>query len=371
MRIQLDSPGLQASTAGARVPESDPLHRASAPSQTSALASAGKSRDQALDNVQCLTSSLSVSTLCTRSTSTTEPFSSLCIQSPSATHPHNNLLASSARAQDWADLPDDTLKYIFSQLQPASLRGIRLVCSAWHRTVSRFIVSLQPESFRGKHLGWRFPYLQVLDLRHADTCITHEGTCLSMQSSLDDTDLAQLAHLPQGLQSLQLGNSPYIHGSGLQHLPVGLRELNLTGCCSLRDEGLLHLAALTGLTLLSLASCPRLTDTGLSHLGCLSTLRALILSSNSLITDFGLVLLTQVTGLRSLELHGLKGVSQKGFAELSLHPHLDVTISLCNVPAKKADPGSILSGIKWMRPYRMIKPPPPVRLDIKVLEHVV
>lgn len=54
-----------------------------------------------------------------------------------------------AAPHEWADLPDDALKYIFSQLQPASLRGIRLVCAAWHRTVSRFIVSLQPESFRG------------------------------------------------------------------------------------------------------------------------------------------------------------------------------------------------------------------------------
>ncbi len=57
--------------------------------------------------------------------------------------------ASRSAARDWAELPDDALKYIFGQLQPASLRGIRLVCSAWLKTVSRFIVSLQPETFRG------------------------------------------------------------------------------------------------------------------------------------------------------------------------------------------------------------------------------
>ena len=55
-------------------------------------------------------------------------------------------------AHNWSHLPDDVLKHIFGQLQPASLRGIRLVCTAWHRTVSRFIVSLQPESFRGTAL---------------------------------------------------------------------------------------------------------------------------------------------------------------------------------------------------------------------------
>ena len=66
----------------------------------------------------------------------------------------------SSTGPEWAELPDDALKYIFSQLQPASLRGIRLVCSAWLRTVGRFIVTLQPESFTGTGfqpfvaLGW-------------------------------------------------------------------------------------------------------------------------------------------------------------------------------------------------------------------------
>ena len=52
-------------------------------------------------------------------------------------------------ASNWSELPDDALKYIFSHMQPASLRGIRLVCTAWLKTVSRFIVSLRPESFQG------------------------------------------------------------------------------------------------------------------------------------------------------------------------------------------------------------------------------
>lgn len=66
MRIQVDCPGLQAGIAEAGVQGTEPLHRASAPSQTSRLALAGKPRDQALDSVQCLTSTLSVNTLCTR-----------------------------------------------------------------------------------------------------------------------------------------------------------------------------------------------------------------------------------------------------------------------------------------------------------------
>ena len=66
----------------------------------------------------------------------------------------------------------------------------------------------------GKGLGPRFPHLQVLDLRHADSRITNSGDILSMQSSLDDADLQQLMHLPASLESLQLGNSLHILGSG-------------------------------------------------------------------------------------------------------------------------------------------------------------
>ncbi|KAK9848109.1 hypothetical protein WJX84_008708, partial [Apatococcus fuscideae] len=160
--------------------------------------------------------SLPINLLHIRSTSTTEPFSSLdhdpLAAAVAADEAENDNMDCCGPAHNWSHLPDDVLKHIFGQLQPASLRGIRLVCTAWHRTVSRFIVSLQPESFRGSQLGRQFPYLQVLDLRHADTCITQEGGALGLQSLLADADLEQLAHLPASLRSLQLGNSPHIFG---------------------------------------------------------------------------------------------------------------------------------------------------------------
>lgn len=53
---------------------------------------------------------------------------------------------------------------VLEQLQPSTLRVLRLVCRGWEGATSRLLVHLRPEGIAGKHLARRFPSLHSLDL---------------------------------------------------------------------------------------------------------------------------------------------------------------------------------------------------------------
>ncbi len=53
---------------------------------------------------------------------------------------------------------------VLDQLQPSTLRVLRLVCRGWEAAASRLLVHLRPEGIAGKQLASRFPSLHSLDL---------------------------------------------------------------------------------------------------------------------------------------------------------------------------------------------------------------
>lgn len=55
-------------------------------------------------------------------------------------------------------------RQVLDQLQPSTLRVLRLVCRGWEAAASRLLVHLRPEGIAGKQLASRFPSLHSLDL---------------------------------------------------------------------------------------------------------------------------------------------------------------------------------------------------------------
>ena len=53
---------------------------------------------------------------------------------------------------------------MLEQLQPSTLRVLRLVCRGWEGATSRLLVHLRPEGIARKQLARRFPSLHSLDL---------------------------------------------------------------------------------------------------------------------------------------------------------------------------------------------------------------
>ncbi|KAI7839637.1 hypothetical protein COHA_006636 [Chlorella ohadii] len=185
--------------------------------------------------------------------------------------------AAAAAAAPWADPPDDILKRVLDQLQPSTLRVLRLVCRGWEAAASRLLVHLRPEGIAGKQLASRFPSLHSLDL--SNCCMGVDFTTprmLRLQSLLCNEHLAELAGLGR-LEQLSLRGCSRLTGAGLAQLGClrrSLTMLNLSNCTGLTDDCLAALAAaLPQLATLNLQGCSGLGDEAISHLVNMPNLR--------------------------------------------------------------------------------------------------
>lgn len=167
---------------------------------------------------------------------------------------------------------------VLDQLQPSTLRVLRLVCRGWETAASRLLVHLRPEGIAGKQLGHRFPSLHSLDL--SNCCMGVDFTTPRMLRlqvrgqgvwrgyppglaawALVVVGAALVTHarLPRSAATSHLSPSPNQHSLLCYPYPQSL----------LCNEHLGELAGLSRLEQLSLRGCSRLTGAGLAQLGCL------------------------------------------------------------------------------------------------------
>lgn len=235
-------------------------------------------------------------------------------------------------ATPWADVPDDILRRVLDQLQPSTLRVLRLVCRGWETAASRLLVHLRPEGIAGKQLGHRFPSLHSLDL--SNCCMGVDFTTprmLRLQSLLCNEHLGELAGLSR-LEQLSLRGCSRLTGAGLAQLGClrrSLTMLNLSNCTGLTDDCLAALAAaLPQLATLNLQGCSGLGDEAISHLVNMPHLRHILLPGG--VTDGSMFMLAEMPALERVALRGCRHVSTAGIYVLLQRPGLKrVVISKC------------------------------------------